>query len=89
MRIGTAVVLKSPQPVDGPGCKGKWYAIEPRGYVCDDNTATLDLGALDRLLGGKGSSHSRQKGSAWVFCARDGKIVASDYYPSLLPADGK
>jgi hypothetical protein len=43
MRIGTSAVLKSAQPVDGPGCKGKWYAIEPRGYVCDDNTATLDL----------------------------------------------
>jgi hypothetical protein len=43
MRIGTSVPLKSTQPVDGPGCKGKWYAIEPRGYVCDDNTATLDL----------------------------------------------
>ncbi|NUO48672.1 MAG: L,D-transpeptidase [Polyangiaceae bacterium] len=43
MRIGTSVVLKSTQPIDGPGCKGKWYAIEPRGYVCDDNTATLDL----------------------------------------------
>ncbi|HTJ85372.1 MAG TPA: L,D-transpeptidase [Polyangiaceae bacterium] len=43
MRIGTSVALKSPDPVDGPGCKGKWYAIEPRGYVCDDDTATLDL----------------------------------------------
>ena len=43
MRIGTTVVLKSPEPIDGPGCKGKWYAIEPRGHVCDDETATLDL----------------------------------------------
>ncbi len=43
MRIGTSAVLKSRDPVDGPGCTGKWYAIEPRGYVCDDNTATLDL----------------------------------------------
>mgnify|MGYP000876571839 CR=1 FL=1 len=43
MRIGTSVRLRSPDPVDGPGCKGKWYAIEPRGYVCDDETATLDL----------------------------------------------
>lgn len=43
MRIGTSVKLKSASPVEGPGCKGKWYAIEPRGYVCDDDTATLDL----------------------------------------------
>ncbi len=43
MRIGTSVVLKSKDPVDGTGCAGKWYAIEPRGYVCDDDTATLDL----------------------------------------------
>jgi len=43
MRIGTSVALRSPDPVDGPDCKGKWYAIEPRGYVCDDDTATLDL----------------------------------------------
>ena len=43
MRIGTSVKLKSASPVDGVGCAGKWYAIEPRGYVCDDDTATLDL----------------------------------------------
>lgn len=43
MRVGTSVVLKSPEPLEGPGCKGKWYSIEPRGYVCDDETATLDL----------------------------------------------
>ena len=43
MRIGTSVVLKSKDPVDGVDCKGKWYAIEPRGYVCDDDTATLNL----------------------------------------------
>jgi hypothetical protein len=43
MRIGTSVALKSTTPAEGPGCQGKWYAIEPRGYVCDDNTATLNL----------------------------------------------
>lgn len=43
MRPGTSVAMKTGEPVDGPGCKGKWYAIEPRGYVCQDNTATLDL----------------------------------------------
>lgn len=43
MRIGTTVKLKATEPLDGPGCRGKWYSIEPRGYVCDDDTATLDL----------------------------------------------
>lgn len=43
LRNGTSVILKSTDPIDGPKCKGKWYAIEPRGYVCDDETATLDL----------------------------------------------
>lgn len=43
MRPGTSVAMKTGEPIDGPGCKGKWYAIEPRGYICKDNTATLDL----------------------------------------------
>lgn len=43
MRIGTSVALKSSTPVQGTDCDGRWYAVEPRGYVCDDNTATLDL----------------------------------------------
>ncbi|MFO0547057.1 MAG: L,D-transpeptidase [Polyangiaceae bacterium] len=43
LRPGTSVVLKDTQGVRGPGCKGQWYAVEPRGYVCDDDTATLDL----------------------------------------------
>lgn len=43
MRPGTSVKLASDKPIDGPGCKGKWYSIEPRGYVCADSTATLDL----------------------------------------------
>jgi hypothetical protein len=43
LRNGTSVKLKSDKPLDGPGCRGKWYSIEPRGYVCDDDTATLDL----------------------------------------------
>jgi len=43
MRPGTSVRLKSSDPIEGPGCKAKWYAIEPRGYVCADSTATLNL----------------------------------------------
>jgi L,D-transpeptidase catalytic domain len=41
--FGGSVKLKDPEPVRGPGCGGKWYAIEPRGYVCvDGERATLD-----------------------------------------------
>jgi hypothetical protein len=39
---GGSVKLRSEKPVIGPGCE-KFYAIEPRGYVCaDGNRATLD-----------------------------------------------
>lgn len=43
MRPGTSVALKSPTPVPGEGCARGWYAVEPRGYVCLDPSATLDL----------------------------------------------
>ncbi len=43
MRPGTSVRLKSKDPIDGLDCKAKWYAIEPRGFICADNTATLNL----------------------------------------------
>lgn len=43
MRPGTAVALKSTTPVPGEGCSRGWYAVEPRGFVCLDASATLDL----------------------------------------------
>jgi hypothetical protein len=43
MRPGTSVALKSTTPVPGEGCGRGWYAVEPRGYVCLDPSATLDL----------------------------------------------
>jgi hypothetical protein len=40
--FGGSVKLKSPDPVMGGGCT-KWYAIEPRGFVCaDGERATTD-----------------------------------------------
>lgn len=41
VRNGQSVALKSTETVPGPGCPGGFYAIEPRGYVCNDATATL------------------------------------------------
>ncbi len=56
LRPGTSVRLLGPLPLDPPlkkrqkslppqgGCKsGRWYAIEPKGFVCGDETTTLDL----------------------------------------------
>lgn len=45
----------------------------------------LIKGVLDQLLGRAAGAHPRRKGSAWVFCGRDGELAAADYYPSLLP----
>jgi len=40
--FGGSVKLREPEPRNGPGCS-KWYAIEPRGFVCVDGVrATLD-----------------------------------------------
>ncbi len=47
LRVG-AVVERSATAVSRRGCKGGWYAIKPRGYVCAGKDATIDLG--DPLL---------------------------------------
>jgi hypothetical protein len=41
IRYGTSVTLKSTELVRGEGCKGGFYPIEPRGYVCNDRSVTL------------------------------------------------
>lgn len=41
LRAGS-VVKRGAEPVTGSSCKGGWYRIEPRGYVCAERTATLD-----------------------------------------------
>ncbi len=42
LRVGTRVP-RSAEPVGKSGCAGGWYAIEPRGYVCAGEDATIDL----------------------------------------------
>lgn len=42
VRLGTSVALKNAERVAGSGCAGGFVAVEPRGYVCLDRTATLD-----------------------------------------------
>ncbi|MCS6901263.1 MAG: L,D-transpeptidase [Myxococcales bacterium] len=44
IRPGTSVALRSLEPEPGEDCKsGRWYAVEPTGYVCEDRNTTTDL----------------------------------------------
>ncbi len=42
LRVGARVV-RSAEPAGKSGCPGGWYGIQPRGYVCVGDEATLDL----------------------------------------------
>jgi hypothetical protein len=42
MRVGQTVALRTSDRVRGEGCRQGYFAIEPRGYVCDDDTVSLD-----------------------------------------------
>ncbi len=41
VRMGASVALRSAEPVPGAGCPGGFYLVQPRGYVCNDDTVTL------------------------------------------------
>jgi hypothetical protein len=41
LRYGTSVTLASTELVPGQGCRGGFYRIEPRGFVCNDRAVTL------------------------------------------------
>src|SRR5262249_2870534 len=41
VRMGSSVALRSLDRVPGPRCPGGFYAVEPRGFVCNDRTVTL------------------------------------------------
>jgi lipoprotein-anchoring transpeptidase ErfK/SrfK len=42
LRVG-ARVPRSEEPVSKRGCRGGWYEVEPRGFVCAGEEATSDL----------------------------------------------
>ncbi len=42
VHVGASVALRSSEPLRSDGCKTAWYAVEPRGYVCNDNTTILE-----------------------------------------------
>lgn len=39
-RTGSPILLKSAERVEGEGCPGGFYRVEPRGYVCRDRTVS-------------------------------------------------
>jgi lipoprotein-anchoring transpeptidase ErfK/SrfK len=41
IRDGSSVTLRSTELVRGENCLGGFYAVEPRGYICNDHTVTL------------------------------------------------
>lgn len=44
LRAG-AVVKRSAEPeIRAKDCRGGWYQVEPQGYVCAGNTASIDIG---------------------------------------------
>jgi len=58
LRVG-AKVRRGVNPVGKRGCKGGWYAIEPRGFVCAGAAATTDLS--DPLLRAASARPNRHK----------------------------
>ena len=43
LALGTAVRRRELEPVSHTGCRRGWYAVEPEGYVCLDDSTTLDV----------------------------------------------
>src|SRR5260370_16137375 len=58
VHVGGSVLLRRPDPIRNDSCSTAWYAIEPRGYVCNDNTTLLETAerrlspGAERLLKG-------------------------------------
>ena len=42
LRAG-AVIARAEQPAGKEGCPGGWYAVQPSGFVCNGDGATLDV----------------------------------------------
>lgn len=41
IRAGQSLALVTGEPVQGRGCDGPYYEVEPRGFVCNDSRALL------------------------------------------------
>jgi len=42
VHVGSSVALRRAEPLRIEGCETAWYAVEPRGFVCNDNTSILE-----------------------------------------------
>ncbi|HKQ70904.1 MAG TPA: L,D-transpeptidase [Polyangiaceae bacterium] len=38
LHVGASIALRRPDPLRRPGCTAGWYAVEPKGFICNDNT---------------------------------------------------
>ncbi len=56
LHIGSSVRLRKPKAVGTNGCTKGWYAVEPSGFVCLDETTTLDVDR-DPILAAKREHH--------------------------------
>jgi hypothetical protein len=65
IRMGESVALKSPKPVEGPGCGRGWYAVEPRGWVCL-RTGNTTLDAHDPYLAALGAA-APARDATWYY----------------------
>lgn len=56
--IGGTAVLQSTEPTSRAGCPGGWFAVHPKGFICHDQTTTLEP---DRhpLIAAKQKHHGR------------------------------
>ncbi|HTQ08212.1 MAG TPA: L,D-transpeptidase [Polyangiaceae bacterium] len=80
---GGSVALQSDEPRFGAGCDGRWYAIEPRGFVCvDGKRATVDTDdpEVEALR-----AFTPNMDSAWPF--RYGESLGLVRYPELPTPD--
>jgi hypothetical protein len=65
LHIGSSLPLRRAEPIRSAGCDTAWYAVEPRGYICNDNTTILETDrrklspSAERLLKGYQSTAPR------------------------------
>lgn len=59
VRVGRSIALRAEKLVPGPKCFGGFYAVEPRGYVCNDRTV-LRHDAKPREVRASGSGGTAQ-----------------------------
>jgi len=62
-RVGQSVALREPGLFPGEGCSGGFYAIEPRGWICNDRTVTTEA-TTDFL---EADAHTRPSDGAFPY----------------------